>query len=129
MIKIILIDDSLIFRERLVDFFRMYPNVEVVGQFEDTQTAMEHIPSLDPDLILMDIVFKKSSGLKFLNEVKISRPKIKVIIVTNYTYSTFREMCLNLGCDYFFDKSFEYENLFELLETLVRKEDCLIGSA
>jgi DNA-binding NarL/FixJ family response regulator len=53
-----------------------------------------------------------------LETVKKDRPVPLVIMLTNFAHEQYRQKCLQLGADYFFDKSTEFDRVTEVLRKL-----------
>lgn len=117
-IKVFIVDDSLIVRERLTTMLVELVGVEVVGQAEDVATAISAIGRLRPDVVILDIRMPGGSGIDVLRQTKQARPELMVIILTNYPYSGYRQRCLQAGADFFLDKSAEFDQIPILVERL-----------
>ena len=66
------------------------------------------------DIVILDISLPDISGIEILKEIKTTDPATRVIIFTSFPSSEFRERCIALGADYFFDKCKDYRNILEL---------------
>lgn len=82
MLRVLVVDDEELARERLVQLLKPYDDVAVVGQAGDGEEALEKIVSLGPDVVFLDIQMPGCSGL----EVAASMPtgKSKIIFCTAY---------------------------------------------
>jgi DNA-binding NarL/FixJ family response regulator len=58
-------------------------------------------------------------GSKCLGILK-NEPVPLVIILTNYSYPKYWKKCMDLGADFFFDKSAEFEKVTEVCEQLIQ---------
>lgn len=120
--KVVIVDDSVLVQERLTIMFAGLNGVEVVGTAQDAPEGTSVIRELNPDVVILDIKMPVGSGIDVLRDIKESNPLIKVVILTNYPYEQYRRKCMDLGAEYFFDKSSEFERIPEILEQL-RKEN------
>ena len=68
------------------------------------------------NFVLLDLPFRSATEL--LTEIKQRFPAVKVVMFTNNTEFAYRSICMQLGADYFFDKSSE----FKILEDELMKE-------
>jgi len=50
-------------------------------------------------------------GINVLRKIKKQSPETVVVILTNYPYAAYRKHCTELGADFFFDKSTEFEKI------------------
>jgi len=119
--RVFLVDDSAIVRERLVSMLSEIKGVEIAGEAENAHDALEDIKKLKPDVVILDIRMPGGNGIDVLEKIKKSRPTTKVIIFTNYPYPQYRKKCMDGGADYFFDKSIEFEKVIEVLKSLVER--------
>jgi len=117
--KVFIADDSAIVRERLGSMLSDLKEVEIVGFAEDVTSAARSIRELKPDAVILDIRMPGGSGIEVLAEIKKGAPAPLVIILTNYPYPQYRERCMHLGADYFFDKSAEFEKVYQVFERLI----------
>jgi len=117
-LKIFIADDSQIVRDRLSSMLMDMENVEVIGQAKDVINAILGIKKLNPDVVILDIRMGWGSGIEVLQHIKEESPSPLVIIFTNYPYPQYKKKCIELGADYFFDKSTEFEKVPELLRQL-----------
>ena len=117
--RLLIVDDSRILRERLVGMLADLRGVEIIGQAQDTLEAIESIQKLNPNVVILDIRMPRGSGLEVLEAIKKKRDSLKVIVFTNFPYPQYRRRCMEAGADYFFDKHTEFEGLFDTIKNLV----------
>lgn len=120
-LKIFIADDSQIVRDRLSSMLMDVENVELIGQAKDVINAILGIKKLNPDVVILDIRMGWGSGIEVLQHIKQESPSPLVIIFTNYPYPQYKKKCIELGADYFFDKSTEFEKVPDLLKQLQNK--------
>jgi DNA-binding NarL/FixJ family response regulator len=115
---VFIVDDSPVVRDRLVTLISELPNVEVVGQADIAFEAINSIRQLRPSVVVLDISMPGGSGMYVLETIKKDRPGPVVIMLTNFAHEQYRQKCLQLGADYFFDKSTEFERVTEVLRQI-----------
>jgi DNA-binding NarL/FixJ family response regulator len=121
--KVFIADDSLVLRERLEEMLSELPGVEIMGFAQDVPGALTSIKTLQPDVVILDIRMPGGSGVDVLQNIKKDKKDKKnpmVIILTNYPYPQYRKKCMDLGADFFFDKSTEFEKLTAVFKELTR---------
>ena len=91
------------------------PEIKVVGHAESEAGAIERIDALLPDAVILDIGLQSGSGIGVLENVKKRHAEIKVMVFTHYTDEFYADRCRRAGADYFFDKSFQFMQLREVL--------------
>jgi DNA-binding NarL/FixJ family response regulator len=111
-VRVLIVDDSAIVRERLADLLSERAGALVrVDQAEDIAGGLQSIRTLEPDVVILDIQMPGGSGIEVLRALKKERPKAKAIILTNYPYPQYRKRCLEAGADFFLDKSSEFDKV------------------
>lgn len=84
-IKVLVTDDSLLFRSFLSNALQQDPDIEVVGTAMHGKAALSTIPILKPDVMTLDIEMPEMNGLETLTEIKKKFPLIQVIMVSSHT--------------------------------------------
>ncbi|HAQ42303.1 MAG TPA: chemotaxis response regulator protein-glutamate methylesterase [Clostridiales bacterium] len=87
-IKVLITDDSLLFRNVLKNELSKDMNIEVVGMAVDPIDAMAKIKALNPDIITLDIEMPKMDGLTFIKKLMAESPR-KVVLVSSMNISVF----------------------------------------
>lgn len=94
------------------------PGAEIIAEADAEADARLRIDQLSPDLVVLDLRLRAGSGLSVLEYVKARQPDIIVIVLTNYGDAEYRAKCLNLGADYFLDKSRDIDVFLRLVAEL-----------
>ncbi len=115
-ITVLIADDSLVVRERLVAILDELAGIQIVGQAENVTEAIEAIRKLRPDVVILDIRMPGGSGIDVLHHIKREETRPRVIILTNYPFPEYRQRCLNAGANFFLDKSTEFDQIPTLFE-------------
>ncbi len=76
MVRALLVDDEQLARERLRQLLAAFDDVEVVGEAEDGEQAIEKILELSPDLVFLDVQMPGCSGMEVAASLPSPRPKI-----------------------------------------------------
>lgn len=87
-IKVLVVDDSLVFRETLSRLLSAESGIEVVGTAVDAFTAKEKLEKVRPDVLILDVELPKVSGIDFLKELLPKKP-IPTVVVTSTAISAF----------------------------------------
>ena len=83
-IRILISDDHAVVREGLSSFISLELDMEVVAEAGDGVEAVEKALLLVPDIILMDIVMPRKTGLEALQQLQQSNSPAKVIVLTSF---------------------------------------------
>jgi DNA-binding NarL/FixJ family response regulator len=113
--KVFVAEDAPEVRKRLVAMVRAIPGLVVVGEAESVRGAVDGTLSSVADVLLLDLQLADGSGLDVLAEVKLQRPTLRVIVLTNFATQQFRQASLAAGSDVFLDKSQEFGRVPETL--------------
>ena len=118
-LRVLLVEDSPLIRERLAESIAEPGQIEIVGQADSEQAAIGMFASARWDVMVLDLQLRNGTGLGVLRALVSRRPPdVKVIVLTNYAFPQYRAKSLALGADYFFDKAHEYHRVREVLDTL-----------
>jgi PAS domain S-box-containing protein len=120
MIKILIVDDSRLFRERIRAFLAASPDIVVVGEAEDGQEVLGKAGELKPDVMLMDVKMGRVSGLTATSLLKRELPHIQVIILSLYDLEAYREAAENMGASAYVSKRHLADELLPAIRRAVQ---------
>jgi DNA-binding NarL/FixJ family response regulator len=80
--RILIADDHPVFRQGLISIFRNEPDFTVAGVAADGQEALKLIGELHPDILLLDLMMPRMSGLETLRELWNSPHPVPTIVLT-----------------------------------------------
>ena len=83
-IRVLIVDDSAIVRNALVEIFSLDPNIDVMGTAGDPYIAAKKIQKEVPDVITLDIEMPRMDGLTFLRKIMSQHP-IPVVVISSLT--------------------------------------------
>jgi len=81
-IRILIVDDHAVVRKGLVMVLRQEPDFEVVGEAENGLKGLEAAKSLNPDIVLADLVMPEMDGQEMALALRESNPNIKILMLT-----------------------------------------------
>ena len=81
-IRILIVDDHAVVRKGLAMVLRLEPSLEVVGEAENGRKGLEAAKSLQPDIILVDLVMPEMDGQEMALALRKSNPDIKIMMLT-----------------------------------------------
>ena len=85
MIKVLIVDDSVVFRKILQDALSKTSGIRVVGTANNGKKGIEKIKELKPDLVILDVEMPEMDGLQTLDEIRRQRLKVGVIMFSSLT--------------------------------------------
>jgi DNA-binding NarL/FixJ family response regulator len=113
--NVFIVEDSAVMRENLQAMLSDFGDVRIVGHAVDESGAIGQIAAALPDVVILDLNLQIGSGINVLKAVKKQHPEIKVIVLTNYTDEHYVDACRRANADYFFDKSFQFMKVHDVL--------------
>lgn len=116
--KILLVEDSALLRERVIDLLNGVDGATVAGFAEDVEPAIAAIDAMRPDLVVLDIQLKTGNGRDVLDYVVRVYPQTKVFIFTNLGGDSVRNALLRSGATDFFDKATDFFALRDAVAAL-----------
>ena len=84
-IRILITDDHAIVREGLRTLISTEPGLDVVGEAADGIEAVQLACELKPDVILMDMVMPRMSGLAAIQKIKAQCPEAQILVLTSFS--------------------------------------------
>jgi two-component system chemotaxis response regulator CheB len=98
-LRVLIVDDSLVFRKTLADVCALIPEVEVVGIAPNGKIALEKIERFAPDLVTLDLEMPGMSGIEVLEKLNRRRtaPGIVILTGTSPAGGTLAMRALELG--------------------------------
>src|ERR1700749_3535888 len=94
---IYLVDDHPVVRETLTYLLNQEPDLLVCGEAEDAASAMREIPERNPDLVIIDISLKASSGFDLLKNLKSAMPNLGIVVFSMHDEKLYAERCIRAG--------------------------------
>jgi DNA-binding NarL/FixJ family response regulator len=106
MIKVAIIEDNTTIRDGLAALINGTPGYSCVGSFPDCETFLHKIPTLDTNIILMDIGLPGINGIDGIVRAKKIKPDLNVLMLTVYedSQSVFKALCAG-ACGYLVKKT------------------------
>jgi DNA-binding NarL/FixJ family response regulator len=82
MINVLVVDDQNLTHKLIETYLQPEPEINIVGFADNGQEAIEQIPRLQPDVILMDVEMPKMDGLSATKIITQQFPQVKVLILS-----------------------------------------------
>jgi DNA-binding NarL/FixJ family response regulator len=95
--RVLIVDDHPIVREGLALLISSQADLEVCGEAEDVITAGQLIDEARPDVAIVDISLKGSSGLELIKRIKAKHPSVQILVSSIHDESVYAERALRAG--------------------------------
>lgn len=96
-IRIVLADDHRIMREGLRSLMEKEADVQVIGEAETGQQALELVTQLKPDVVLMDIGMPDLNGIEATRRMISQQPQIRVVALSTFSDKRYVTTMLQAG--------------------------------
>ncbi|MGN4127368.1 response regulator [Lysinibacillus sphaericus] len=85
MIRVLIADDHHVVRRGLLFFLKTQKDIEVVGEAKNGVEAVALAESIQPDIILMDLVMPEMDGIQATKRIKAKLPQIQILMLTSFS--------------------------------------------
>jgi len=120
--RILIVDDHILFREGLAGLLRSQPDTNVIGECGSVQEAIEEALRLKPDVILMDFSMPDGTGLDATRAILAEAPEIKIIFLTVHDNDERLITAIRAGAKGYLLKNLSVNKLLASLRALERGE-------
>src|SRR5512143_3760998 len=93
-IRVLVVEDSAMMRQILIDMLRAESSFQIVGQAQDGLEAVQLTAALHPDVITMDIRMPRLNGLEATRYIMSTTPT-PIVVVANNVYETDLNIAFN----------------------------------
>ena len=126
-IRIMIVDDHVLFRGGVQAALETHPNMQVVGEATDGFEAIDMARETRPDIILMDIAMPRCNGLEAARRITREMPEVKVVMVTVSEDEEDLFEAIKCGAQGYLIKDLRAHQLFEVIEGVARGEASFSG--
>jgi DNA-binding NarL/FixJ family response regulator len=96
-IRILLVDDHPLVRERLAEVINREADLMVCGEAEDHSGALDVVERLRPNLVIVDLSLKNSDGLDLIKDIHSRWPSVRMLVLSVHDESLYAERVLRAG--------------------------------
>lgn len=128
VVRLVLADDHMLFREGLRSLLERYPEIAVVGEATNGREVIDVVQATTPDIVLMDISMPEVDGLEATAVLSRLYPHIHVIILSMHGIGRFAEEAMRVGAKGFLMKDVAAVELRDAIRVVMRGETYLCRS-
>lgn len=103
--RILLVEDHPMFREHLSQLIRRDLGMTICGECDNIREAMQNIQTLQPDIVIMDLTLRGSSGLELLKDLKAQNIPVSVLVLSMHDEDLYAERALRAGAKGYITKN------------------------
>lgn len=127
-LRILLVDDHVLFRKGLVSLLTSHPDMKVVGEAGDGLEAVTRAQETEPEVILMDIHMPNCDGLEAVRLIKGLMPAVQIIMLTVSDDDEDLFAAIQNGAKGYLLKNLEPSQLFDMLRRVRAGEAPISGA-
>lgn len=117
--SVVIVDDHPLLRRGVKELLSLDENIDVVGEAGTREEALHLVRMREPDLVVLDLNMRGTSGVEILSELKNEDPSRRIVILTVSDSGDDLVACIRAGADGYFLKDMEPERFLEnIKETL-----------
>lgn len=120
--KIIIIEKSIVIRERLIAWISTIPEINVIGQAASLEKSVMLINQLKPDAIITDINMSDEGEIALLKHIKSKSFSPFILVLAKNSSPLFRKRYLNIGVDHILDKLTEFDKVNVVLKHIIQNQ-------
>lgn len=95
--KIYVVEDHARMRELLGDWIGVLPGMAVCGAADSAETALEELPKLGAELVLVDMSLPRMSGIELVATLRAQWPDVRCLIMSGHSEPGYVERALAAG--------------------------------
>ncbi len=124
-IRIVLAEDHALMRQGTHHMLEKYPDLQVIGEAEDGQQALDMIKALHPDVAILDIRMPKLNGIEVVQQMKAVSPETKALMLTAYDDDDYILALMEAGASGYLLKTAGEKELVDSINTVNSGEPVL----
>jgi DNA-binding NarL/FixJ family response regulator len=95
--RIMLVDNQPMIRRGLADLINGEKDLAVCGEAADASAGLDLIPTVRPDLAIIDISLSNWNGIELIKEIRTRYPKVPILVLTMHDEEVYAERSLRAG--------------------------------
>lgn len=103
--KVLLVEDHPMFREHLGNLINRELGMSVCGEADNIRDAMRLIHETQPDIAIVDITLRGSSGLELIKDIKAQKLEVNVLVLSMHDEELYAERALRAGAKGYITKN------------------------
>ena len=118
MIRVVLVDDQMLVRQGIRGLLELLPDIAVIGEACDGAEALEKIPALRPDVLLLDVRMPRLDGIAVLEALRDANVLPPTLVLTTFDDGDAAIAAIKAGAKGLMLKDVSLEDLAQAIRTL-----------
>jgi DNA-binding NarL/FixJ family response regulator len=127
-IQVVIVDDHALVREGLRSVIERQEDMEVCGEAEDAQTALQVVSESRPDVVVVDLTLRSGSGLELIADLCARVESLRILVSSMHDESLFAERALQAGAMGYVHKQEGSQRVVEAIRS-VRQGNIFLSEA
>ncbi len=120
--SVIIVDDTYFYREAMKEILKG-AGYDIIAEGADGNEAVELVRNLEPDLVILDVVMPKQSGLEAAKEIIGLGLKTKVVMCSSLSYEPMVDEAMEAGASAYLSKPLEDEIILNELKKVFGEKE------
>ena len=103
--KVLIVEDHPMFRDQLVQLIEREPGLSVCGTADCVNEALARVEETRPDIAIVDLSLRGSSGLEFIKDIKSRGINMKMLVLSMHDEDLYAERVLRAGAQGYITKN------------------------
>ncbi|MDN4493204.1 response regulator [Ureibacillus aquaedulcis] len=129
MIQVLIADDHHVVRRGLLFFLKTQKDIEVIGEAKNGIEAVELVETLQPDIVLMDLVMPDMDGIQATKKIKAKWPQVHILMLTSFSDKDHVLPAIEAGAAGYQLKDIEPDELVNSIRQIIRGENIIHPAA
>ena len=125
--KVLIVDDHPVVREGLALHLAAQPDLEVCGEAEDLPGALALLASARPDVAIIDISLKNSSGIELIRRIKDRHDSVRILVWSMYPENLYAERALRAGAHGYLNKGQATHHVLDAIRAILQRKVYVSG--
>ena len=95
--RIFVVEDNPLMRESLLMYLELMPGFESCGAAEDAEAALAQIPTVQVDLVLVDVMLPGIDGIELVRRLRARQPGLRCLMLSGHAREHYEEAALAAG--------------------------------
>ena len=119
-LSVLLVDDHAVVREGYRRLLERHGDINVIGEAGDAATAYDLFCRCDPQIVVMDITLRRSSGIEVARRMLVRRPEARILMFSMHEDTIFATRALHAGAFGYVTKASAPKVLVEAIRSIAR---------
>lgn len=125
VLRVLLVEDHPMMRQGIRAVLEQEADMQLCGEADTADSALERIESDPPDLVIIDLSLKGRSGLDLIRNIRDRWPNLATLVLSMHSESAYAERALRSGARGYVTKSEPSERLIECIRAVRQGKICV----